>query len=208
MTSIATVLTVMGVLAIGIGSFLLHDRRRGYRPVAMVAEGAGGAALGVSWLVGTFGPSNAVDCYAPGANCPETFLGFVWFVAGDGVKETGWAFLAFVVGWVVANVQPSQGDCDYSRVDSVFGDALPSFGPSRRTAQTANSVRALRPLRPSPTARQAAPAWERVTINDKVVHLRGPGGRTACGRMLTDHRPAGPATPMCKLCVKRSEAPG
>lgn len=201
MTGTLTALTTLGVLLVGIGSFLLHDGRHGYHFVAVATEVVGGAAVGLSWLIGLV--SDPPDCYAPGADCPTTYVGFAWFVLGDGVLEATFAFLAFVAGWVLAKLHPSSGQQDYSRVDGVFGNFNPppplvSTPGLRRTAPP-------RPVLARPAQAEVLTS-ARVTINDLVAHLVGPDSRSACGRVLSGYRPAQPQTQLCQLCAKRSSA--
>ncbi len=201
MTAMLTALTVVGVVLAGVGSFLLHDRRPGHRGIALATELCGWAALGLSWIVGAL-PQNAADCYAPGSDCPDSVLGFFWVLLRGPLVEASAAAAAFLAGWAVANLLPSHGTEDYSDI----ADQLPLFvagapPPAAPLVAAASRPPRLRRADSSPVGGRA-----RVTANDKIAHLLDPSGRSACGRVLEDYRPARQETRLCQLCEKRSSA--
>lgn len=203
MTAMLTALTALGVLLIGIGSYLQFDDRRGYSWVAKASEAVGVATIVLGHLIVELtGPE---DCYALGADCPTTLLGFAWRVLGGGVLL--WSALAFIVGWAVAKLTPGRGDQDHAGLRNFTGPGgtyVPPNPPPPIVLTPPPPPRAAAPPRPSPAQVRT---WPRITVHDQMAHLLGPDGRSACGRALPGHRPAEPQTPLCQLCARRSAAP-
>lgn len=201
--AVLTLMTVLGVALVGIGSFLHHNGRAGHRVVGQAEEVAGAATIGLGWVIDYVrGP---LDCYAPDSGCPETFAGFVWYVVGDPAVEALWATAAFLVGWALGARSPWRGT----------GARPPLFEPTfpaseRRTPSGTEGSAAPRdrPVRirsePAPPGVSPPTVWVRVSLNGKVAHLLGPERRSACGRLLKGYSDADDETRPCQTCQRRS----
>lgn len=206
MTTLLIAMTVLGVVLVGIGSFLIHNRRPGHRQVGMANEVVGVATIGLGWIVDAFQP-RMFDLDGPNYDaCCESLLGFAWQVVRAPVAETIWVGVAFLVGWGLAAVSPWRGTRQYAPTEEQ--ELLADLRGLLKGDSAAPDVRHRPPQIVGHRARLSAvpsqEGWVRVSINDEVAHLLGPDRRSACGRVLRNYPAANDETRLCRVCDSRS----
>jgi hypothetical protein len=113
LSTVATVASIVGLLAIAVGAYLRHDAYPGHNTIGKVAEGVGWVGwLATSLLNTQLTADLGVDCNVFGRRCDElaNTPNYLWtYIVGPVLLDCLYGAGAHFVGWAVAKVTSRSG---------------------------------------------------------------------------------------------------